>query len=80
MGARLKALRVAAGLTQEGLARKADVGTDAVRKWETGRRTPGLDMAVKLAEALGVTVGVLAGTEPMPKPKKSGRGKGQSAE
>jgi transcriptional regulator with XRE-family HTH domain len=73
MGQRLLELRRAAGLTQEQLARASDVGVDAVRKWERGKRTPMLDMAVRLAEALGVTVGQLAGSEPMPAPKKRRR-------
>jgi transcriptional regulator with XRE-family HTH domain len=73
MGERVLAFRKRAGLTQEQLARKADVTLDAVRNWEKGRRTPGLDMAVKLALALGVTVGQLAGTEPMPPAKGKGK-------
>lgn len=61
MGQRLRELRLARGLTQEQLARKIDVGLDAVRKWERGRRTPMLDMAAKLADALECTIDELAG-------------------
>jgi transcriptional regulator with XRE-family HTH domain len=61
MGQRLKELRRARELTQEQLARTIGVGLDAVRKWERGDRTPRLDMAAKLAEALGVTIDELAG-------------------
>ena len=64
-------LRRAARLSQEALARKADVGTDAVRHWEKGRRTPGLNMAVKLADALACSLDELVGRTP---PKKR-RGK-----
>jgi transcriptional regulator with XRE-family HTH domain len=71
MGQRLSELRRRAGLTQEALARRADVGTDAVRNWEKGRRTPGLDMAVKLADALDITLDELAGREP--RRKKGGK-------
>jgi transcriptional regulator with XRE-family HTH domain len=71
MGTRLAELRRAAGLSQEALARKADVGTDAVRKWERGKRTPSLKMAIKLAATLGVSLDELAGVEPPP--KKRGR-------
>jgi transcriptional regulator with XRE-family HTH domain len=74
MGQRLHELRQAAGLTQEKLARKADVGTDAVRNWEKGRRTPGLDMAIKLADALECTLDELVGRTP-PSPKKPQRKK-----
>lgn len=61
MGQRIRELRVARGLTQEQLARKIDVGLDAVRKWERGKRTPMLDMAAKLADALECTIDDLAG-------------------
>lgn len=69
MGNRLRELRLRAELTQEALARKADVGNDAVRNWEKGRRTPGLDMAVKLADALEITLDELVGRTPPAKKK-----------
>ena len=61
MGQRIRELRLARGLTQEQLARQIDVGLDAVRKWERGKRTPMLDMAAKLADALDCTIDELAG-------------------
>ena len=70
MGARFLELRKRAGLTQEELAREAGVTLSAVRQWERGKRTPMLDTAVRLAKVFGVTVGQLAGTEPMPPAKK----------
>jgi transcriptional regulator with XRE-family HTH domain len=72
MGQRLTELRRRAGLTQEGLARAAGVGTDAVRKWERGKRTPSFDMATRLADALGVSLDELAGRE---SPQRKPRGK-----
>jgi transcriptional regulator with XRE-family HTH domain len=75
MGQRFRELRHRRGLSQEGLARIVGVGRDAVRLWEKGERTPGLNTAARLAGALGVTVGVLAGTEPMP-PAPRARKKG----
>ena len=51
---RLKALRQAAGLTQEGLARAAGLSTSAVAKLERLPMGPAWDTAVKLADALGV--------------------------
>jgi transcriptional regulator with XRE-family HTH domain len=83
MGERIGELRRRVGLSQEKLARALGVGRDAVSLWERGKRTPMLDTAAKLAEALGVTVGVIAGTEPMPPPaepsgeKRSRRKKGE---
>jgi len=67
---RVAAMRDWAGLTQEQLARKSGVGLDAIRKWEHGHRMPRLDRAVRLANALGCTVGQLAGEEPLPRKKE----------
>src|SRR5262245_47632982 len=72
MSQRLQELRRARGMTQAELSAAAGVGLDSYRKWESGKRTPMLDTAAKLAKALGVTVGVLAGSEPMPGKKKGG--------
>jgi len=63
MALRLKELRQARELTQEKLARLVDVGLDAIRKWERGDRTPGFDMAVRLADALNVSLDELAGRQ-----------------
>ena len=55
--ARLKQLRQAAGLTQEQLARNANVGLSFVTKLERGAIiSPRLDKAALLAVALGCTV------------------------
>jgi putative transcriptional regulator len=67
MGQRIRELRLARDLTQEQLARMIDVGVDAVRKWERGKRTPMLDMAARLAAALECSIDDIAGYE---KPKK----------
>jgi transcriptional regulator with XRE-family HTH domain len=66
MGTRLRELRRRRGLTQTQLAEAAGVPMRTLQNWEYARRTMLLEAAVKLAEALGVTVGVLAGTEPIP--------------
>jgi transcriptional regulator with XRE-family HTH domain len=69
---RLKKLRARTGLTQEQLAAKVrtvdgrplSVGT--LRGWEIGRRMPSAHAISPLARALGVSDGVLLGSEPMP--------------
>ena len=73
MADRFRELRQRVALSQEALARKVGVGVKAVYMWEHGQRTPTLKTAAKLAEALGVSVGVLAGTEPMPPAKKGAK-------
>jgi transcriptional regulator with XRE-family HTH domain len=70
MGERLQQLRHAAGLTQTQLADAADVPVGSLRNWERGRRKPTIDIAARLATAIGCTLGQLGGTEPMPKKGK----------
>lgn len=53
--ARLRAARDKAGLSQEQLARAADLSTQAVRHLEQGLRQPTFGTACKLAAALGVS-------------------------
>lgn len=53
-GARLRELRIAAGLSQTELAEKVGVGRDAVARWEAGNREPLWSNVVALAAALGL--------------------------
>jgi transcriptional regulator with XRE-family HTH domain len=64
MAKRLKALRQGAGLTQVGLAKAAGVPVRSYQQWEQGKRTPLFDAAVRVADALGVTLDELAGRKP----------------
>jgi transcriptional regulator with XRE-family HTH domain len=52
---RLKTLRKAAGLTQEGLARAADISTATVARLEYAGLDPSWNTVVKLARALEVS-------------------------
>jgi transcriptional regulator with XRE-family HTH domain len=56
LGARIRELREARGLTREALAQKIGMSTVYVRKLEAGERTPSLDTLDRLARALGVTL------------------------
>jgi transcriptional regulator with XRE-family HTH domain len=69
-GQRLKRLRRIAGLSQARLAEAAGLPAGTVRGYEYDRRQPFLAAAVKLAAALGVSLGELAGVEVKPTPKK----------
>jgi transcriptional regulator with XRE-family HTH domain len=71
-GARLKALREQAGLTQKQLAAKAGVSQRGIANWELGLRDPAWTNVLKLAEALGVEVGAFVGGPTKP---KKGKGK-----
>lgn len=61
MARRLKALRKTAGMTQEQLAREADMSLGYVARLEIGRHDPKLSTLKKLARALGVPVTELLG-------------------
>ena len=54
-GARLRELRIRAGMTQTELADAAEVSQNGLSHWETGSREPGWSTIVKLADALGVS-------------------------
>lgn len=55
---RLRERRLAAGLSQESLARLADCSTATVRVVEAGYR-PSAEMRARLAQALGCTVAAI---------------------
>ncbi|HVS37413.1 MAG TPA: helix-turn-helix transcriptional regulator [Gemmataceae bacterium] len=65
LGARLRRLRLAAGLKQHALAVRTGLTREAISMLETGRRgrRPAADTVVRLAAALGVPPGELAGTK-----------------
>jgi transcriptional regulator with XRE-family HTH domain len=71
---RLKALREARGLTQDGLARAAGLTVSTVTKLERPGKEPSWDTAKKLAKALGVTLDELADEEDSPPEAKRRRG------
>jgi transcriptional regulator with XRE-family HTH domain len=60
IGQRIRAERELRGLTQEALARRADLSLNVVHKIERGGiRDPHLATVVSLADALGITVSAL---------------------
>ena len=59
VGKRVQARRLAAGLTQDQLARKLGVSNAHVSYLERGERGPSLHMLHKLAKTLRTTVGRL---------------------
>lgn len=71
-GARLAALRKAAGLSQAELARAIGVPQSNLAYWETSTKPPSSDVLPKLADVLGVHVEVLLGREPVAAPRSPG--------
>lgn len=57
IGVRIKKLRTKTGLTQEGLARKADIPYTTLTKVESGViKNPSVKVIAKIADALGVSM------------------------
>ncbi len=54
LGARVKELRLAAGLTQAELARRTGIHRPNIARVEAGRHTPSLETLDRLAQAIGV--------------------------
>ena len=67
LGNHLYELRKKAGLSQAALGARVGVTNKAVSKWENGSAKPTLEMAKRLADALGVSLDALTTAE---KPKK----------
>ena len=61
LGQRLRAARLAAGLTQEKVAEQAGISPTYMPRLEAGAAAPSLDVLLQLAAALGVPAGVLLG-------------------
>lgn len=60
-GAALREERTAARLTQEELAKMADITTKYLSRIELGDQMPSVDIAARLAVALGVSLDALLG-------------------
>lgn len=59
VASRIRALRQAAGLTQEQLSERSDIAPQHLSRLETGRQAPSLDTLVDLAAALDTTPSAL---------------------
>ena len=59
LGARIRTLRRARGLTQDRLARSTGVSRSAVAQWESNRAGHSAGMLRRLADVLGVSVSTL---------------------
>jgi transcriptional regulator with XRE-family HTH domain len=64
VGAALKKLRKAHGMTQQELSERAGIGRNYVAYLEAGKRVPSVGMVATLARILGVDVGELFGAAP----------------
>lgn len=60
-GDRLKALRVAAGVTQIELAEQLNLGSKEIWRYENGESNPSADTVAKIAQYLHVSIDYLMG-------------------
>ena len=58
---RIRDLREKRRLNQEGLAQKLNVSQSTISAYETGERTPDLEILIKLAKFFGVSIDYLVG-------------------
>ncbi len=56
IGAKIKQLRNAAGMTQEQLGNELSVSAQAVSKWESGTTTPDIQLLPEISVLFGVTI------------------------
>ena len=64
LGARIAALRRGAGFSQAELASRLQISPSAVGMYEQGRREPGVDVLVRMAELFGVSTDYLLTGKP----------------
>ena len=62
-GRHIQALREETGLSQEALAAKAKLSRHYISELESGKRNPSLDVLMRLAKGLKVTLAELVGFE-----------------
>ena len=65
LGSRIQEIREDQGLTQTELAARVRTSQSTISQIEAGDRNPSYRMLVKLASALGVTVGYVLGEDPV---------------
>src|SRR4051812_11400028 len=65
-GLRLRQVRLSRGMTQAQLAEKAAVTVSYITRLESGSYAAGIDLAARLAAALGIKVADLLPTDPPP--------------
>jgi transcriptional regulator with XRE-family HTH domain len=70
MGAWFRQLRDEARLTQAELAERSGIPISTIRSWEQDVNIPRLDLALRLARVLGVTMDRLTAFDEPPPPRR----------
>lgn len=66
LGAKIKEARKAAGLTQKELGAVVGKGESTISEWESGKRSPEVDLLSVIAARLDTSVAALLGEEVQP--------------
>lgn len=61
ISARIRQLRLSAGMTQRDLAQRINVGNTTLSQYESGARVPSDEVKIKIASVFGVSVDYLLG-------------------
>lgn len=71
---RFRELRKQSGLTQSALAERSGLNQGTIQQFEAGRRVPGFDTLVQLANGLGVSLSAFDPPAEEPKAKRKKKG------
>ena len=71
IGERIKFLRKQLGMTQDELAEITGIHPVSIRKYETNKMKPQIEQIEKIADALGINLGVFNGRDDMMSPIKT---------
>ena len=61
IGSRIRSARKSAGMSQEELGKRLDIGKSSISEWESGKRALPIDVVEQISEILGVSVPYLMG-------------------
>ncbi len=78
IGDKLRVWREEQGLTQEDAARRIGCNQSAVSEWESGRAVPAIESAVKIADAMSVTLDALIREPPHRQAEKAAKKRSKS--
>ena len=65
-GDRMRVIRQRRGLSQTQLAKMVDMARQQINNYEKGRFEPGIETALKIADALHVSLDILTGRRKLP--------------
>lgn len=71
IGSRIRSARKSAGMSQEELGNRLDIGKSSISEWESGKRALPIDVVEQISEILNVSVQYIMGWNEEPAIRKS---------